>query len=93
VTWIRRTLGAGLLAFAGVVLLCSRALAGDPYVEWYTIETPHFRVHYSGGLEPIAQRAASLAEAVRERLAGPLANRPHEIVHILLTDYTDSANG
>lgn len=92
-TWIRRTLSASLLALAGVVLLCSTALAGDPYVRWYTIETPHFTVTYSGGLEPIAQRTASLAEAVRERLAGPLVNRPTEIVHILLTDFTDSANG
>lgn len=92
-----RSPGAALFALASVLLctllLTSPAHAGDPYLDWYTVETPHFRVHYHGGLELMAQRTASLAEAIRERLAEPLANRPDEIVHILLTDTTDSANG
>jgi hypothetical protein len=75
------------------VFVTSPARAGDPYLEWYTLETPHFRVHYHGGLEKLAQRTANLAETIRERLARPLAFRPREIVHILLTDTTDSANG
>jgi hypothetical protein len=75
------------------VFVASPARAGDPYLEWYTVETPHFRIHYHGGLETMAQRTANLAEAIRERLAEPLAHRPRDVVHILLTDTTDSANG
>jgi hypothetical protein len=75
------------------VFIALPARAGDPNLDWYTVESPHFRVHYHGGLETMAQRTATLAEAIRDRLTGPLANRPSEIVHILLTDTTDSANG
>jgi hypothetical protein len=65
----------------------------DPYLRWYTVESPHFRVHYHGGLEETAQRTASLAEAIRERLATTLGNVPGETTHIRLEDASDSANG
>ena len=41
-----------------------------------TLETPHFRVHYHGGLEPIASKVASVAEDVYERLVPALGFGP-----------------
>ena len=76
-----------------VVSWASRARAGDPYLEWYTIKTPHFRVHYHGGLEDIAQRTASSAEAVHARLMPQLGWSPKQVTEIAVTDDTDSANG
>ncbi len=70
-----------------------RAKAGDPYLEWYTVKSPHFRVHYHGGLEDIAQRTASSAESVYERLVPQLGWVPKEVTEIVVTDDTDSANG
>lgn len=83
---------AALFALA-LVCLVTRAHAGDPALRWYTIETPHFRIHYHSGLESIAQRTADLAEGIHERLVPHLGYRPREITHIALTDDTDSANG
>lgn len=88
---VRRLVVAFALLF--VVLLAPSARAGDPYLDWYTVRTPHFRVHYHGGLEVLAQRTANLAEQVHTRLVPVLGWDPHEVTHILLTDDTDSANG
>src|SRR6478736_1833609 len=71
----------------------TRARAGDPYLRWYTVVTPHFRVHYHGGLEDIAQRIASSAESAHERLVPQLGWAPKQVTEIVVTDDTDSANG
>jgi hypothetical protein len=85
--------GALLTALLAVLLVTRPASAGDPYLEWYTVHTPHFRVHYHGGLGQLAQRTATLAEAIRERLRVPLGTAPSEVTEILLHDVSDSANG
>jgi hypothetical protein len=84
---------AALAAGAAALFLASEAAAGDPYLRWYTVETPRFHVHYHGGLEQQAQRVANLAEAIHRRLVPHLGWEPKEIVHILISDITDSANG
>jgi hypothetical protein len=90
-----RSLTALALALAALIALPARSAqaAGDPTLEWWTIETPHFRVHYPRQVEPIATRVAALAERINERLTGPLGYKPASITHIVLTDNTDSANG
>jgi len=67
--------------------------AGDPYLEWWTLETPHYRVHYYKGLEPIAEKVAAIAEGVNRRLSDALGWQPSEVTEIVLTDGTDDANG
>ncbi|MCA9593178.1 MAG: PD40 domain-containing protein [Myxococcales bacterium] len=88
----RRT---GLAALVGLALsaVAAPARAGDPYLEWYTVKSPHFRVTYHSGLEVPAQRVATLGEAVYRRLVPELAWEPSEVTEVLLTDVTDSANG
>jgi len=84
------TLVASLLAGT----LCGSARAeNDPALERWTLETKHFRITYDTALEPVAVRLARLAEGIHERLRGPLGRTPDEVTEILLTDYTDSANG
>jgi WD40-like Beta Propeller Repeat/Omp85 superfamily domain len=68
-------------------------MAGDPELDWWTIETTHFRVHYDRPLEPIAARVAALAETIQERVTGSLGYAPRTFTEIVLTDDTDSANG
>lgn len=85
---------AGAFACALLVEFSARsARAGDPYLQWYTVKTPHFRVHYHGGLEDIAQRTANSAESVHERLAPELGWAPRQVTEIVVTDDTDGANG
>ncbi len=82
----------GIVAVA-LLLLLPKSASADPYLEWFTIETPRFRVHYHGGLEASAQRVATLAEAIHQRLVPQLGWRPTEVTQILLSDNTDFANG
>jgi WD40-like Beta Propeller Repeat len=85
--------GLALACLGLVGAWAGRARAGDPYLEWYTVKSPHFRVHYHGGLEDIAQRTASSAESVYERLVPQLGWAPKQVTEIVVTDDTDSANG
>lgn len=89
--WVRLLLAC--VWWLGLTALSRQAAAGDPRLRWHTVETPHFRVHYHGGLERHAQQVASLAELVHERLSPEARWRPREVTHILLTDDTDGANG
>jgi hypothetical protein len=67
--------------------------AGDPDLDWWTIETQHFRIHYERGLEPLAERLAELSEQIHTRLIEPLGYAPTTRTEIALTDTTDNANG
>lgn len=67
--------------------------AGDPNLQWWTVETPHFRIHYYKGLEPAAEKVAAMAEGVNARLAAVLGHELNDVTHIVLSDHTDDANG
>jgi WD40-like Beta Propeller Repeat len=88
-----RTRLSALLCASSTWLCARHAYAGDPYLNWYTVKSPHFRVHYHGGLEDIAQRTASSGESVYERLMPQLGWAPKQATEIIVTDDTDSANG
>ena len=66
---------------------------GDPYLEWRTLETAHFRIHYHSGLGPIAERVASVAEGANRRLEKALGSTVSEVTEIVLNDFDDRANG
>ena len=65
----------------------------DPALDYYTITTPHFYVHYYEGLEDIARRAAVAAEESHEVLSPLLDWEPDGRTHMLVTDESDRANG
>jgi hypothetical protein len=92
-----RSLLSALAALATVlaVLLASppAGAIGDPSLSWWTIETPHFRITYPTGLEPIARRIAQISETAHARLVGPLGHAPSSRTEVVLTDDSESANG
>jgi hypothetical protein len=75
------------------LLVAAEARAGDPELDYWTIETEHFHIHYERKLEPLAERMARLAEAIHERLVDPMGYAPSERTEVLLTDDTEGANG
>ncbi len=85
------------LAVALFVALCCLTVrveaAGDPDLDYWTIETAHFRIHYEKRLEPLAERLARVSESIHDRLVTPLGYAPSEKTEVLLTDDTDNANG
>lgn len=85
-------------AVAGGLVACATwcadaRAAGDPNQDWWTIETPHFRVHYARNTEVIAQRIADIAETVHDRMTPVLGHDPKDVTHIVITDNVETANG
>ncbi len=83
-----------VLAAVAVLALAPTALAySDPDYDWWTVETPHFRVHYDRPIEPVATRVASLAEKIHVRISQSLGYTPTQVTEIVLTDDAEDANG
>lgn len=85
---------APAVACAAALLLSALPARGyDPRLDWHTLETPHFRVHFHDGLGELAQRSARALEAAYRRVS-PDFGRAHEgRLDVVLSDETDAANG
>jgi hypothetical protein len=85
---------AALLALGAAVGVTSSRLAAQiPANErWRTIDTQHFRVHFTPRLEKQARHAAAVAERAYANLATELVP-PRGTVDIVVTDGTDASNG
>ena len=88
-----RRAASGLTLAAVLASSAPAAAYGDPDLDFWTIETKHFRVHYDRPLEPIAARVASLAEAIHVRVSESMGYKPTQTTEIVITDDSDSANG
>ena len=88
------------LLVAAVVLLAvsseSRAqifgLGFDPRLEWKTLTTEHFRVHFHQGLEGVAHLTARYAEEFYPVLVEEFGEAP-PVIDIVLVDPFDFSNG
>ncbi len=80
-----------------LVLLASPAARGavmfDPALEWRSIKTEHFRIHYHRGLEAEAAAMALKAEELHRELAPLHRWTPFFRTDIVMVDSTDDANG
>lgn len=84
------------ICLALLLLLAPPAAAAAqlaPDAEWHTLDTEHFRVHFTAGLEPVARRAADRAETAYAELAEALVDPPRGRVELVIADNVDYANG
>jgi Tol biopolymer transport system component len=88
---MRRLLFAVWITIAATASL--PAAQYPPGLEWRTITTEHFYVHYHDGAEELARRAAAIAEAAHERVSPFLGWEPRDRTHLVLTDHIDVTNG
>jgi Tol biopolymer transport system component len=65
----------------------------DPKLQWQTLETPHFRIHFHQGLLLFAFKIARLAEKTHKILSPAMNWEPSEPCHIVLIDNADYAQG
>ncbi|MBA2661409.1 MAG: PD40 domain-containing protein [Bradymonadaceae bacterium] len=65
----------------------------DPALDYFTLTTPHFYVHYYSGLEELAKRTAIAAEEAHAILSPLMDWKPVNRTHINVTDKLDTANG
>ena len=88
---IKRTrLLAALLAACAPA--AARAQPYDPSLRWFTLETPHFQLHYYAGEEALARRTAGALERAHE-LMKPLLPWDPGRTQVVLADDSDDANG
>jgi hypothetical protein len=83
-----------------VVLAVSTLWLGSPALarnhselEWQTLTTEHFLVHYHQGAEQTARRTAAIAEEVYPAITGLYDFEPELPVHFIIRDTDDYANG
>lgn len=85
------TLGIFLAAFQPPS--ARAALQYDPALDWHTIETPHFEFHFHTGVESVAQRLASQAEPIHERISEYFSWVPRAKTQVVIADQWDYMNG
>ncbi|HEX9829498.1 MAG TPA: biopolymer transporter Tol, partial [Bacteroidota bacterium] len=78
--------------------MCGLPLVGQdvfphPELEWKTIETEHFLVHFHVGAERTAQEVARVAEEVYGPITELYGHKPDQRVSIVIKDYDDYSNG
>jgi hypothetical protein len=84
-----------LIALAAVLACCTAHAASaqlPPNDEWRTIETRHFRVHFTPPLEHQARRAAVNAERAYTELSTELVP-PRGPIDLVVSDNVDYVNG
>jgi hypothetical protein len=83
------------LAVVAAMALPARASAQvrDPLLEWRTVHTEHFDIHYYQPLALVARRVAAIAERTHSTLGEIFGFQPTERIQIVLTDDSNSANG
>ncbi|MEJ2215817.1 MAG: hypothetical protein P8099_04290 [Gemmatimonadota bacterium] len=77
----------------GLVAGPTAAQAVPPNVTWRTIQTQHFRVTFSPGLDGQARVAAAVAESAYTVLARDLKRAPGRRIDIAVADQVDFSNG
>lgn len=64
-----------------------------PELEWRTIETEHFLVHYHEGTERTARIVAKIAEDIYKPVTSLYHHEPNSKVSFVIKDYDDYSNG
>ena len=79
-----------------LLLLCSVTFSQfepNPELEWFTIETDHFYIHYHKGTERTAKIVAKIAEEVYGPITDLYNYRPSDKTSWIINDESDISNG
>lgn len=80
-----------LMLLSGIILAQDEAPHSE--LEWFTIETEHFYVHYHRGAERTAQLTAKIAEEIYSPVTSLYNHKPDQKVSWIIKDYDDYSNG
>ena len=64
-----------------------------PELEWQTIETDHFYIHFHLGTERTAAVVAGIAEKIYEPITSLYQHEPDGKIHFIVRDHDDESNG
>ncbi len=69
------------------------ALTQDPALNWHTLYTDHFEIHFHDGEKKLAHEVADISERVHDRLSKTFNWTPKSRTQVVLTDRFDFSNG
>jgi len=85
------------LTLSCILFLASIGFAQEefyhPELEWRTIQTDHFYIHYHSGTERTARVVAKIAEDVYDPITSLYQYKPEGRVSFIIKDYDDFSNG
>ncbi|MBD3386278.1 hypothetical protein GF407_15315 [candidate division KSB1 bacterium] len=81
-----------LLLFAAG-LWAQTDLYNHPELDWYTLTTEHFEVHFHNGAERSARTVAKIAEEIYGPITRLYRWQPNGKIHFIIKDYEDNSNG
>src|SRR5882672_6222214 len=87
---MRKTIALLVLLF---LTTAAHALGADPWADWRTADSQHFRIHYRAETRAVAERVAAIAERVYPRITQQLAWEPRGTTEIALFSELDITNG
>ncbi len=64
-----------------------------PELEWRTIETKHFLIHFHIGAERTAKEIAKIAESIYHPITKLYSHEPDQKVNFIIRDHDDYSNG
>lgn len=79
--------------FILTVFAISPSYAVDPFLNWQSLHSENFQVHFAEQNKSQALRAINIAESVHKQLVAELGWTPAEKTHLIISDETDFANG
>src|SRR5882672_3990619 len=93
--WPGRALALLLVLAAGMLAAATPAQAqmADPWANWESADSAHFRVHYRAAQRAQAEQVARAAERVYPRVTGALQWEPRGRTEIAVYSELDIANG
>jgi hypothetical protein len=65
----------------------------DPYLNWQTLETKHFSIHFHNSEDDIVNEVAEIAEETYGKLTSFLEWKPNGKTHIVIIDNQDDSYG
>jgi Tol biopolymer transport system component len=76
-----------------LIAKCPAQFEPNPELEWFTIETQHFYIHYHKGTERTANAVAKIAEEIYGPITSLYNYRPSSKTSWIVNDESDYSNG
>ncbi len=90
---MKKTLSLFFLFFSFQIIFSQENHVNHTELDWFSIETPHFYIHYHNGAERSARVVAKIAEEIYGPITSLYEHEPDQKVSIIMKDYDDYSNG
>ncbi len=82
-----------LFIFLNIQIFAQEFNYTHPELDWYTIESEHFKVHFHKGAERTARVVMQIGEDIYKPVTDLYDYRPDGKIHFIIKDFDDNSNG